>query len=213
MEDFAAGGTSTASFNNTSTGTGASISNSGSGAEGNVWGVLGCSTGTTTTGRGSGRGGIVNFSTTGRGYLIAQIRVGFSALSDGTDTFLYEVGFHDAFTVSTAPTEGIYFSYDSTASANWIANNTNSSTTTSTTSTTAVTTGFQTLTVIVNAAWTSMEFFVNGVSIATHTTNIPSGATNLTTGVRSIKSAGTTARSAFMDYFNFQSVFGTTRGS
>jgi hypothetical protein len=212
MEDFLSGGTTTATFNNTSAGTGANISNSGSSVAGNVWGVLGCATGTTTVGRGSGRGGVVNFSSTGRGYMVAKMRTSFVNLSDGTDTYAFDIGFHDQYTTSSTPTEGIYFYYDSTISANWIVRNTNASTTTSTTTSVPVTTAFQTLSFVVNAAWTSIEFFVDGVSVATHTTNIPDGTSNLTSGVRIIKSVGTNSRVALTDYIYFRSTFGTPRG-
>jgi hypothetical protein len=205
FEDFLAGGTSTASFNNTSTGTGASISNSGSNIAGNAWGMLGVATGTTTTGRGSGRGGVLNLGDANAGYTVCMQRVKVNTLSTVTDEYLLEVGIHDATNVSTAPTEGVWFSYDRLTSTNWIINNAAASTTTSTTTSTAVSTNFVTLMWVANAAWTSIEYFIDGVSVGTHTTNIPNGGTNVNPTMRMIKSAGTTSITNIMDYFYFLS--------
>jgi hypothetical protein len=61
------------------------------------------------------------------------------------------------------------------------------------------------LKIVVNAAASSVEFFVNGVSIGTETTNIPSAAGDEVYPMIGIfKSAGTTASLAQIDYVAFQ---------
>jgi hypothetical protein len=61
--------------------------------------------------------------------------------------------------------------------------------------------GWDTLRIEVNAAGTSVAFFVDGVQVATHTANIPTGtARAFGAGWLLIKSLGTTARTVDADY-------------
>lgn len=139
--------------------------------------------------------------------------------SNGTDTFQFICGFWDT-TTSVNQVDGIYFLYDSegvstgsAASGNWqIVTASNSSRTFTTTSVAIDNVNLQKLRIDVNADATSVTFYINDVSVGTHTTNIPSGASRLTTsGVYLQKSAGTTARTADVDYLYLKAKFTTPR--
>ena len=93
------------------------------------------------------------------------------------------VGFYDSTTANQV--DAVSFVYDeggvstgSTASANWQVVTSSNSTRTWTTTTTAVGAGtWVKLGIIVNAAGTSVGFYINGTLVATHTANIPTGTT------------------------------------
>lgn len=146
-------------------------------------------------------------------------RVAIPVNSDGTNTFQFISGFWDV-TNSVNQVDGIYFLYDSqgvstgsAASGNWqIVTASNSVRTFTTTSVAIDNTNLQKLRIDVNATATSVTFYINDVAVGTHTTNIPSGASRLTTsGVYIQKSAGTTARTADIDYLYLKAKFTTPR--
>jgi len=146
-------------------------------------------------------------------------RVRVNTNSDGTQTFQVLAGFFDTFT-AVNQVDGAYFLYDSqgvstgsAASGNWqIVTVSNSTRTFTTTSVAIDNSNFQKLRVDVNAAATSVDFYINDVNVGTHTTNIPSGSSRTTTsGVYIQKSAGTTARTADIDYLYLKAKFTTPR--
>jgi hypothetical protein len=87
-------------------------------------------------------------------------------------------------------------------SGNWVCVcRSNSVETTSNTSTAIDTSNYQALEIEVNASASSASFYINGASVATIATNIPSGATRAT-GICPVwitKSAGTTTRAVAID--------------
>src|SRR4030095_1132922 len=115
-------------------------------------------------------------------------------LSDVTDTYKLKVGFLDGTT--TEPTDGCYFRYThSVNSGKWelVARQNNTETVTNATNTAVAAATWYHLTVIVNPAGTVAEFFQDGVSLGTVTSNIPTGAGRGTgCGMSFLKSAGTT---------------------
>lgn len=146
-------------------------------------------------------------------------RVRIPTNSDGTNTFQFLCGFWDTIS-GVNQVDGIYFLYDSqgvstgsAASGNWqIVTASNSVRTFTTTGTVIDNSNLQKLRIDVNADATSVTFYINDVSVGTHTTNIPSGASRLTTsGVYLQKSAGTTARTAQIDYLYLKAKFTTPR--
>lgn len=105
--------------------------------------------------------------------------------------------------------DGVYFLLDeggvhtgSTASGNWWAVTANASSRTFTdTGIAAVAGTWADLRADINAAAGSVDFLVDGVVRATHTTNIPTSSTALVqVGAALFKSAGTTARTVDCDY-------------
>jgi hypothetical protein len=70
--------------------------------------------------------------------------------------------------------DGVYFEYQAGSSANWRIGTANNSTRTETTTGTAVAGNtYVTLRWVINSAATSVEYFINGASVGTIATNIP----------------------------------------
>ena len=123
-------------------------------------------------------------------------------LSDGTNTYFYLAGFSDT-TTAVSAVDGCYFRYtNGQASGQWQGVCRDNSTESSTSGTTVVANTWYRLTIIINPAGTAASFFVNGTQIGSNiTTNIPTGAGRGTGfGSSIIKSAGTTERTADLDY-------------
>jgi hypothetical protein len=94
-----------------------------------------------------------------------------NTLSNATNRYDLFVGMYDR----RAFTNGVFFQYnDSVNSGKWVLT-AYASGATSTNSTTAVGTGWQTLRIDINAAGSSAEFFVNGTSIGTVSSGLPTG--------------------------------------
>ena len=202
FEDFVEGGTSgkVGIWTPTYSGTGASIADIASTAL--RPGIARLTTGTGTTGRACyyvGYNSVAPFLFGGGVYTI-EADIYITTLSDGTDTYALRFGFGDS--VTGAPTDGAYFKYDSTVSANWYMCTVSNTTLTATdTGVAAVAGAWIRLKVVVNAAGTSVGYFINGISVGTNTTNIPTGTGRETAAIYSIvKSAGTTARTTDIDW-------------
>jgi hypothetical protein len=128
-------------------------------------------------------------------------------------------GFFDTYT-TVNQIDGAYFLYDeggvstgSAASANWQLVTTSNSVRTFTTSSTAVAIGaYVRLKIQINAAGTSVDFFVDGANIGTISTNIPTVSARVTGfGELLIKSIGTTAVTCDTDYMWANCIFTTPR--
>lgn len=182
------------------------------------FGVVTDSTGTNTNGGYQHRGSLspIQF---GSGLYRWDSRVRIPTNSDGTNTFQFLCGFFDNLS-GVDQVDGIYFLYDSqgvstgsAASGNWqIVTASNSSRTFTTTSVAIDNSNLQKLRIDVNADATSVTFYIDDVAVGTHTTNTPSGASRLTTsGTYLQKSAGTTARTADIDYLYLKAKFTTPR--
>jgi len=129
-----------------------------------------------------------------------EFRFQIPVLAVGTDYVLY-LGFLDNYNNSSDITDGAYLLYDGPASANWITKTANNSTRTATTSSTAVTTSWMKAKILVNAAGTLVTYYINGTSIGTVSTNIPtSSARTCGLGMKIQKVAGTGNRAVLVDY-------------
>jgi hypothetical protein len=149
-------------------------------------------------------------------YVFSQFaRLSFAAnmrivtLADGTNSYRILIGFNSS---NSAADSGLTRSaglFYSNANANWQAITYNSSVgTTTDTGVAAVADGsYNTFCVRANGT-ASVEFLINGVTVATHTTNIPSST--VTPYVTIAKSAGATSRTIRLDYIRF-SGSGNTR--
>jgi hypothetical protein len=140
----------------------------------------------------------------GGGTYTEESRVRIPTLSDGTETFTFRSGFLD--TSTTEAVDGCFFRYThGTDSGRWQGvcrdNNTETTTTAGAGPTVSAATWYK-LKVTVNAAGTSVDFSVDGSSIGAITTNIPTGSGRETgfAPAAMLKSAGTTARTADIDY-------------
>ena len=114
--------------------------------------------------------------------------------SNGTDTFMIVCGIGNT-TGPGQPTNGMYFRMDANTNANFRCITRKASAETDTDSTIALDTGFHDLMLVVNAAGTAVDFYIDGVVVAAAVaTNIPLTTTAMNTFFGIIKSAGTTAR-------------------
>ena len=116
----------------------------------------------------------------GGGAWVFETFVNVETLSTVTERFRFIAGFGNSAT-NAAEGNGAFFTYDegatqngTAATPNWQTQTCNGSVRTLTTTSVAVTAGAWTkLRIEVNAAATSVAFYINGTLAATHTTNIP----------------------------------------
>ena len=202
--------------NATGTGTGAGMVATPSA---NRPGIVTLQTGSTATGRTSfyTNSGL-NTIELGGGAATLASDIFVPNLSASGERFAFLFGFYDATTMNQ--TDGIYFLYDeggvstgSAASANWQCVTVSNSNRTFTTTSTAVSSAdFKRLAIEVNAAGTSVDFKIDGTTVATHTTNIPTGNARLVSyGYQLIKSIGTSARTVRTDWIYAKINFTTSR--
>lgn len=178
-------------------------------------GVLSLGLGTTTTGRASWTGSAsLQSIIMGQGQARFQSKFAIHTLSDGTNTYTTRIGFIDS--VTGESTDGCFFRYtDSVNGGKWQAVcRSNNTETAVDTGVTPVVDTFQRFEVQVNAAGTSVSFFIEGVQVGgAVTTNIPTGASRVTGyGAMGLKSAGTTSTSAgYIDYMEVEVLFTSAR--
>ncbi len=194
------------------TGTGATNSASGNADPGNHPGIVKSSTGSTNAGTAGVQcnTGINILLGNGEARYIGIHRV--PTLSDGTETFTIRLGILDA--IFADPTDGCFFRYThSVNGGKWecVTRSNNTETAVDSGNTVPANT-FQRFNITVNAAGTSVLFEINDVTVATITTNIPTGAGRQTGwGHGILKSAGTTSRGIDCDYWEMEVVFTTPR--
>ena len=101
-----------------------------------------------------------------------------SRVSDVTNNYSLYIGLANGAANGNRPTDGCYFSYNyATLSGNWVGETAlSSSYTQKDSSIPMVVNTWYTLKATVNALGTSIEFFINGTSIGTSTTNLPTAA-------------------------------------
>ncbi len=93
--------------------------------------------------------------------------------SNGTNRYDIAFGLGDTI-ASTTEANGAWFHYsDNLNSGNWVINTSNASTPTNTNTSTSASVGWHNAQIIINAAGTSIQFLMDGVSLGTITTNLP----------------------------------------
>lgn len=135
-----------------------------------------------------------------------------NALSSGAlDTYALYIGAADGTAACNTPYNGVYFAYtDSISSGAWVGMTANATVTTSVVGPVMTINTVYTLKAVVNATATSVEFFVNGTSIGTSTTNIPTGALTYLCGMNdTVSSASANAFTA--DWVRIQQTLNTNR--
>ena len=183
-------------------------------------GVVQATTGTTATGR-TFVGSNVNSIAIGGGQIEYEACVRIPTLSDATNRYALLFGLFDTNSAANQ-TDGCYILYDeggvstgSTAAAYWqtvtAANTARTFNTALTQITVAINTWYK-LRIVVNPAGTEVRFYINDVQVAAHAANIPAGTARLVGfGHLLIKSIGTTARTALIDFLSFNQTFTTPR--
>lgn len=178
--------------------------------DGNHPGVVQVNTGGSSTGAGVYY--IDAVMQLGGGAVTTNQLIKLSALSSGTQTYTVRIGFGDTLDGSDF-NNGCYFEYtDGTNSGNWVLKTANNGTRTSTNSSIAATGAtWIKLSVVVNAAATSVGFYVDGVLAGTNTTNIPGSPRFVGYTWHIKKSVGTTQRFLYTDYFDLDQTFTSAR--
>lgn len=197
-------------WNNVTSGAGAAATintNDHIGGSLHVCGEWGLGTGSTSTGYGAFyKQPFVGFGD-GTAYEF-EARITNGALSTAGEEFQLTVGFGDAFNATGQPVDGAYFIYRRDVDGDfWVAVTRSNSTETKTVTAVAPA-GYSAMTIFrvsVNADGSSAVFAIAGTTVATHTTNIPTGASRLTgMGLKLEKIAGTTARFAYVDWLRLR---------
>lgn len=174
-----------------------------------VFGVGQLTTGTTSGGEAAiywGGSTIANQSIRlGQGITTIEAKIRIPILSTSAQRYRLIFGISDT-PNDASQNEGVWFEYEEANDTTWRRSTGNDGTKTENASaTTVVAATWLRLKIVVNAAASSVEFFVNGTSIGTETTNIPSGAGDEIYPLLGIfKTAGTTARVVDVDYVAFQ---------
>lgn len=190
----------------------------------NQQGFIQMSTGSTLTGNAGIYGSTnqnFNFLAIGGGAIGFITSIRLANLSTSLERYRIVIGF-GVTGLNASDITGIFFTYDeggtqngTSASPNWQCITTiNSVRTLTVTSVAATTSAWQKFTIEINAAGTSVDFLIDNVIVATHTTNIPTGiasANVITPKIAIGKSVGTSGRSLFADYFGYKQIFTTPR--
>jgi len=157
----------------------------------------------------------------GSGTISIETYVTIDTLSNATQRFFTYFGYAGGSSNYLNIPSGIFFSYDEggvvfsggIATPNWkcYTRVASGAVTVTTTSIPVVDGQWYKLRIDINAAGTSVTFFINDVLVATHTTNIPSSTTVIAPISIIHKSAGTTARTMLTDYFMYEEIFTNPR--
>ena len=182
-------------------------------------GVISLSTGTNAAGSLLVRAGNFNNSTGtffGNGEVVFETYVNINTLSTVTERFWDLFGFWANTNYNGVAAYG--FVYDEggvltnlgSASPNFKCTTFNGITRSNTTTTVAVTAQqWYKLRIVVNANNTQVQYFIDDVVVATHTSG--TGVTSLSPRVVHTKTAGTTSRILYMDYFGIKQTFTSQR--
>jgi hypothetical protein len=184
----------------------------------NQQGVVRHTTGTTLSGfAGTSYGNQSLFI--GQGKITLETYVTIETLSTSTERFFTFFGYAiPSNWQSTA--NAIFFSYDEggvqffggAATPNWKCYTRGGTTITlTTTSIPVVASQWYKLRIEINNAGNSVTFFIDGVLVATHTTNIPATTTAMSIVNVINKTVGITARTMQTDYFMYEEIFTTAR--
>ena len=223
--DFISAGSATPNLVVNVAGTGATTTKSTTTAAPNQTtnqiGICQYQTGTTATGwaaHTNDNQGALAF-TFGGGSWVYETFIEVDTLSTLTEQFRFITGFATQNSVANE-VNAIIFTYDSggtrngtAASPNWQCVTSDNSTRTLTTTSVAVTTTWTKLRIEINAAATSVTFYVNDSLVATHTQNIPTFANSrfLIMKQQIVKTTGTTNRSVYCDYLLYENNLTTLR--
>ena len=201
MARFWTDGSGAGDFSTLSSGTGAGTTANSAHSDATHPGTMSSSTGTTTTGRSAAchiEAGAIQIGT------YAWRSAGcfkIPTLSNGTETFSVMVGFNDSYT-GVAYTDAVCLRYQHSVNSGKFecVTSSNSSLTAADSGVTAAADTWYSYEIRINAAGSSVGFYINGSLVHTATATIPTGSSRvLGYGHNIIKSAGTTARTLITD--------------
>ncbi len=221
QEDFLDAGVATATIGtyewtltDTSTATEAKVNAATDASNRDRWGIF-----QTTTGATAGSGNYLRLDPNAMAGTPSNMTVEFdhgpsnAAAADGTQTTV-RIGLMTGTTTSADPTDGIYFQYATTTTAgNWFrcTQNNNAVTCTDTgVARTLTPNTYQRFKFVTNSAGTSVEFFIDEVSVGTNTTDLPASTRSHGPAI-SMHTANATARAWKMDYYQIKRNLTTLR--
>ena len=168
---------------------------------------------TITGGNAASRYGDLGLGTAGMiiggGIITLETSIRLQALSTVTNRYVFRFGLGNV--LGDQPTQGVYFEYEEATSGDFwriCAVNGGAPTETATVSAIVAATWYR-LTIVINAAGSSAEFFVNGLSIGTVATTLPAGACAPRMHLRQVTAPAT--RSFDADYFVLKQRFSSAR--
>lgn len=212
-DDWITTSTGDLGWSNLSTGGTATVTGAGSDTNHSGVVVLDIATGAGNTAAlglsGSTSGNALAGFLLGGGQISMEWLVNVQILATVGDDYTYRVGLSRQLGTML---DGLCFTYNRSNNVNWVAETTNASTSTLTDSGVAVAAAtWVKLKIVINAAASSVQFFINGSSVATNTTNI--NTTNLMCPkIRMLRTAGSTAgRVIYHDYFKLYQRLTTPR--
>jgi hypothetical protein len=177
----------------------------------NTYGVIAITKGTTGSGRAAltlGTGSVL----LGQGQFIITTKVKIPTAPGPTQQFNIQFGLHDATT--TDAVDGVYFRYapKDTGDARIDCVTSNNSTRTTTNSGILMDTTWRTYKIDINPTGTQALFYINNNLVCTHTTNIPTGATRVTSPrLQILNNGGAGAESMYVDFYSEQINFTNAR--
>lgn len=181
-------------------------------------GMLRLNTSTSSTGR-AHIGTYTNALTAGGGQWTFEVRLdSLNALCSATEGYAILAGFFDTYT-GVNQFDGVYFLYDSlgttsgsASSDRWQTVTVDNGSPTFYETSTDVIQGDQVLSITINSDATQADFAINGEAVRSETSTIPDGrARTFGAGIMIIKSAGTTARHAYVDYLHIEHIYAQSR--
>lgn len=176
----------------------------------NHWGWVRLITGTTNT----GYAGIIqglDAMRLGAATVTFESVVQMPDLATAGEDFNLHVGLGDLSSQSVQG-DGFYFEYDRSTNVNWLICTANNGTVTRTDSTIAVAADVNVKLRATVYGTTAVKYWINDAYVGQVTTNIPSGAGRVCGMIAAIvKTAGTTSRELWMDYYYLNAVFNTSR--
>lgn len=188
-------------------GTGSSVQSGsyGVGTAANALGVSQIDTGTTATGRRSLSCNLASLVTS-KGRLRFSTRFAIEQLSTGVQTFTMYIGFIDSNATGDMG-NGAYFKYtDGVNAGKWQCVTASGGTRTAVDSGVTADTSYHAFTTEINEAGTSVGFYIDGVLVATTTSNLPNGtlAQAFGYGWKIEKSVGTTQVNGSADWYYYE---------
>lgn len=201
------------SLSNSGTGANSTIVSTGQNATLRAIGIAQMTTGTTTTGRSVLSTGLSVFNTTYTTF-DARSRLWLSSAGTVGDAFEFTFGFLDNTGAGTNHTDGAYFRFlGNGVNTNWeIVTAAGGVLTTTITSVPVLVDNASIFQVIINEAATLAQFYIDGVLVGSHNTNIPQDGQFFGWGWKILKTAGTTARTAFIDWGYLLANYSAPRG-
>ena len=150
----------------------------------------------------------INCVVLGNGRITIEALVRFPTLSTSGERYAARIGLGDALTGDFS--YGVWLEYAEATSANWLICSNNNSTATKTASSVAVSeNSWVKLKIVIAANGSSAEYFIDGTSIGTISSNLPTSITSPRINIT--KSVGTSARFTEIDYYQLKYEFSTQR--